>query len=37
LLLSDLDRLAGIVNDETRPVQIIFGGKAIPTMRWEKA
>ena len=30
LLLSDLDRLAGIVNDETRPVQIIFGGKAHP-------
>jgi glycogen phosphorylase/synthase len=30
LLLSDPDRLAGIVNDETRPVQIIYGGKAHP-------
>ena len=30
LLFSDLDRLANIVNDPHRPVQIIFAGKAHP-------
>ena len=30
LLLSDPDRLAAIVNDESRPVHILFGGKAHP-------
>ncbi len=30
LLLRDLDRLAAILNDEERPVQIILGGKAHP-------
>ena len=30
LILSDLDRLAAMVNDPERPVQIIFAGKAHP-------
>ncbi len=30
LLLQDPDRLAAILNNETRPVQIIFAGKAHP-------
>jgi phosphorylase/glycogen(starch) synthase len=30
MLLSDLDRLARIVNHETRPVHLIFAGKAHP-------
>lgn len=30
LLLQDPDRLAGILNNPTRPVQIIFAGKAHP-------
>jgi phosphorylase/glycogen(starch) synthase len=30
MLLSDLDRLARIVNHETRPVHIVFAGKAHP-------
>lgn len=30
LLLKDLDRLDGIVNDPDRPVQIIYAGKAHP-------
>ncbi len=30
MLLSNLDRLARIVNDETRPVHILFAGKAHP-------
>jgi phosphorylase/glycogen(starch) synthase len=31
LLFSDLDRLARIVNDERRPVLIVFSGKAHPS------
>lgn len=30
LILSDLDRLAAIINDPHRPIQIIFAGKAHP-------
>lgn len=30
LILTDFDRLAGIVNDPDRPIQIIFAGKAHP-------
>jgi starch phosphorylase len=30
LILSDLDRLAAVVNDPQRPLQIIFAGKAHP-------
>jgi len=30
LILSDLDRLARLVNHETRPVHIVFAGKAHP-------
>lgn len=30
LLLTDLERLAGIVNDAKRPVQFLFAGKAHP-------
>ncbi|MEX2138626.1 MAG: alpha-glucan family phosphorylase [Pirellulales bacterium] len=30
LLLSDFDRIAGLLNDEERPVQLIFAGKAHP-------
>jgi starch phosphorylase len=30
LLLSDRDRLARLVNDPTRPIQLIFAGKAHP-------
>jgi starch phosphorylase len=28
LLLEDLDRLAGLINDPRRPIQIVFAGKA---------
>ncbi len=31
LILSDLDRLTALVNDQERPVQIVFAGKAHPT------
>jgi starch phosphorylase len=30
LFLRDMDRMAAIINDETRPVQFIFSGKAHP-------
>ncbi len=30
LLLSDLDRLIALINDEDRPVQFVFAGKAHP-------
>ena len=30
LILTDLDRLAAMVNDPERPMQIIFAGKAHP-------
>ena len=30
LIFSDIDRIAAIVNDTTRPVQILFAGKAHP-------
>jgi starch phosphorylase len=30
LIFHDLDRLAGILNDKNRPVQLIFAGKAHP-------
>jgi starch phosphorylase len=30
LLFSDFDRIAGMLNDEERPVQLIFAGKAHP-------
>jgi starch phosphorylase len=37
LLLWDLERLAAILNNETRPVQIIFAGKAHPQDKEGKA
>jgi len=30
LIMGDLDRLAGLVNDPERPIQIVFAGKAHP-------
>jgi starch phosphorylase len=30
LVFSDIDRIAGLLNDEERPVQLIFAGKAHP-------
>lgn len=37
LILSDLDRLLGLVDDKDRPVQFVFAGKAHPQDRTAKA